>query len=72
MKAIWAIGNITGGCETSRSYILEKTDYLSYLEVILTNLKDLKKSSLRTLVWTISNMVRGKARPPIRIVSFHI
>lgn len=65
-KAIWALGNIAGDCNTFRDRLLEYGALLPLVEVVQNTDKP---NILKHGIWAISNLCRGRPLPPFELVN---
>jgi len=66
-QCIWAIGNIAGDSTEHRDMALAAGAMQHLLEVLSVNSN--RVSMLRTTVWAVSNLHRGKPAPDLHLVS---
>ena len=64
-QAALAIGNVAADNVKSRDYVLELGAFDSLLRMITSPVDPIKLSALRTAVWALSNLCRGK--PPAEL-----
>jgi len=61
-QAVWALGNIAGDGSKGRDYVISQAAVKPLLELAMSS--SIQMSMLRNVVWSISNLCRGKKPPP--------
>jgi len=64
-QAIWAIGNISGDCASYRDMIIKEKAIEPLINIILYSNK---KNNVKHGTWALSNIVRSKPNPNIKLV----